>query len=75
MEPVDIANWYFMGFHDTPSGHYIDQCSGESAKRPGRYILLQQLEMAVLGTNSDSLELARTLKAHFEGEKVSAESV
>jgi hypothetical protein len=65
VEPIDIANWYLKE-KNLNSGHYIDGITDElvddNGKRPGRYILLQQLEFATFGGVESSLDTARTLK-------------
>lgn len=71
VEPVDIANYYYMGHH-LRSGHYIDgidiELRDDNSRRPGRYLLLQQQEQRVFGSRhpeykaESSLGVARLLK-------------
>ena len=66
-EPIDILNWYY-GDKNLQDGHYIDGISEndelvDNHKRPGRYKLLQEMEIEVLErTPESSLGTARELK-------------
>jgi hypothetical protein len=75
-EPVDIANYYRLNYHNT-SRHYIDdiqvELTDDNDSRPGRYILMQQQEQRSFAakdptyTTASSLGLARLLKDRVGG--------
>jgi hypothetical protein len=75
-EPLDIANWYFRNYqweHAAANGcaeqgyHYADGIADElrddNHRRPDRFLLLQQMEVAAEGSAESSLGAAHRLKA------------
>ncbi|KAK9811796.1 hypothetical protein WJX72_010260 [[Myrmecia] bisecta] len=74
VEPVDIANWYSQKKFEK-YGHYMDgietfddEFKVDNNKRPGRYLLLQQLEEKAKGRANveSSLDKAREYKRVVE---------